>query len=255
MAKEMVKDKPKVALVTGAASGIGAAAIRLLLAEGQRVCAADLSDIPLDGISGKDRANLTIVRCDVSSADACKDAVAACVQAFGGLDSLLHFAGIHSVKTWEQLDAAEFARLYSVNVIGSFLMAQAAACYMKEHGGGAIVLTGSGSMSASGVGGDGRGGMAYTSTKGAIVALHRGLAKSLGPHGIRVNAVSPGSTTTAMTSGYTKEALANVARRSALGRIGRADEIAEVAIFLVSDAASYVTGEIVNVNGGGSFGI
>ena len=245
----------KVYLVTGAASGIGAAALRQLLAGGERVCAADRQEIPLDGIAKKDLARLKTVRCDVSNEADCKRAVAETVAAFGGLHSLIHFAGIHSVKTWEELNGAEFARLYAVNVIGSFLMAQAAARHMKENGGGTIVLTGSTSTIAAGVGGEGRGGMAYTSTKGAIVALNRGLAKSLGPYGIRVNAVSPGSTTTAMTANYSKAAIEDVGRRSPLGRIGRPEEIAAVAIFLASDAASYMTGEIVNVNGGGSFGI
>ena len=252
----MAKDeKGRVHLVTGAASGIGAAAIRLLLAEGERVCAADVAEIGLEGIARKDRNRLKTVSCDVSSESDCRRAVAETVKAFGALDSVLHFAGIHSVKTWDELDAAEFARLYAVNVTGSFLIAKAAAEHMRDHGGGAIVLTGSGSVSSGGTGGEGRGGPAYTSTKGAIIALHRSLAKAFGPLGIRVNAVSPGSTSTAMTADYSEAAVRNVGARAALGRMGRAEEIAAVAIFLASDKASYVTGEIVNVNGGGSFGL
>ncbi len=245
----------KVALVTGAASGIGAAAIRMLLAQGQRVAATDIQAIALDGIGDEERHRLVCLPCDVSVDADCRRAVAETVAAFGRLDSLLHFAAIHSVKTWEELDADEFNRVLAVNVTGSFLMAKAAAEVMKTNGGGAIVLTGSGSMNAGGVGGHGRGGPAYTSSKGGIVALHRALARSLGPYGIRVNAVSPGATTTAMTADYSADALKQVGARTALGRIGRADEIAAVAMFLASDAASYISGEIVNVNGGGSFGI
>jgi 3-oxoacyl-[acyl-carrier protein] reductase len=242
-------------LVTGAASGIGAAAIRLLLAEGHKVAGADIQAIPIDDIPQVQRPRLRTLRCDVSSWPSCQRAVAEVVEAHGGLDALLHFAAIHSVLPWEELEADEFNRVLSVNVTGSFLIAKAAAGHMKAHGGGAIVLTGSGSMNSGGVGGHGRGGPAYTSSKGAIVALHRALAKSFAPHGIRVNAVSPGATTTAMTADYSEEALRRVGDRTALGRIGRAEEIANVAIFLASDKASYVTGEIVNVNGGGSFGI
>jgi NAD(P)-dependent dehydrogenase (short-subunit alcohol dehydrogenase family) len=248
-------DKGKVHIVTGAASGIGAAAIRLLLADGERVCATDVQEIPLDGIAKEDMNRLKTMRCDVSSQSDCEKAVAETVKAFGRLDSVLHFAGIHSVKSWEDLDAGEFAKLYSVNVIGSFLIAKAAAQHMKDHGGGSIVLTGSGSVASGGTGGEGRGGPAYTSTKGAIIALHRSLARSFGPLGIRVNAVSPGSTATAMTADYSKEAIDNVGRRSALGRMGEAHEVAAAAIFLSSDRASYITGEILNVNGGSNFGI
>lgn len=247
--------RDKVALVTGAASGIGAAAVRLLLGEGARVGACDVQSIPLDGIGESERKRLVRLRCDVSVEADCRKAVADTVAAFGALNGVLHFAGIHSVKTWEELDAEEFARLQAVNVTGSFLITKAAALHMKAHGGGAIVMTGSGSINAGGVGGHGRGGPAYTSTKGAIVALHRSMARSLGPYGIRVNAVSPGATTTAMTADYSGDALKRVAERTALGRIGRAEEVARAAMFLMSDAASYITGEIINVNGGGSFGI
>ena len=97
------------------------------------------------------------------------------------------------------------------------------------------------------------GGPAYASSKAAIVALTRSLARSLGGDGIRVNAIAPGATETAMTAGYTEEARANVGNAAALGRMGRAEEIADAARFLISDRASYITGEIMNVNGGASF--
>lgn len=242
-------------LITGAASGIGAAAMRILLRDGHKVAGADIQAIPIDDIPKTHRSRLRTLRCDVSSWPSCQRAVAETVEAHGGLDALLHFAAVHSVLPWEELEAEEFNRTLAVNVTGSFLIAKAVGLHMKANGGGAIVLTGSGSMNSGGIGGHGRGGPAYTSSKGAIVALHRGLAKSLAPYGIRVNAVSPGATTTAMTADYSEEALQKVGQRTALGRIGRAEEIANVAIFLTSDEASYVTGEIVNVNGGGSFGI
>src|SRR5688572_31257244 len=125
---------------------------------------------------------------------------------------------------------------------------------MGWHGGGAIVLAGSGSMNVCGVGGHGRGGPDYVSSKAAIVGLTRSLARSYAPHGIRVNAVSPGATATPMTAEYDEEALRAVAQRTLARRIGTPEEIAAVACFLISDAASYVFGEVVQVNGGGSFG-
>ena len=249
------KEAPKVYLITGAASGIGAAARQLALEAGHKVMACDINPIAPGDSPYAAGGHLRTSICDVSKWVDCQRVVAETVKAFGTLDRLLHFAGIHSVKTWEELDAEEFAHLYAVNVTGSFLISKAAALHMKDHGGGAIVLTGSNSMTAGGVGGHGRGGPAYTSTKGAILALHRSLARSFGPYNIRVNAVSPGATTTAMTADYDEEAIARVNERTVLNRIGRADEIASVAMFLASDAASYITGEWVNVNGGGSFGI
>jgi 3-oxoacyl-[acyl-carrier protein] reductase len=136
-----------------------------------------------------------------------------------------------------------------VNVTGSFLMARAVAEHMTD--GGAIVLTSSGSINVGGLGGRGRGGPAYVSSKAAIIGLTRALARSLAPLRIRVNAVSPGSTETPMTADYDEEMRRNVVHRSLVGRMGRPQDIAGVALFLISDAAGYMTGEIVQVNGGG----
>jgi NAD(P)-dependent dehydrogenase (short-subunit alcohol dehydrogenase family) len=116
------------------------------------------------------------------------------------------------------------------------------------------VLTSSGSINVSGVGGHGRGGPAYVASKAAIIGLTRALARSLAPQGIRVNAISPGSTETAMTADYDEDARQKAAARTLLGRMGQPDDIAAVALFLLSDSAGYMTGEIVHVNGGGSFG-
>ena len=132
-------------------------------------------------------------------------------------------------------------------------MAKAAAEHMKVKGRGAIVLTSSGSVLASGIGGSsGRGGPAYVTSKAAIYGLNRSLARSLGPYGIRVNTVSPGATETPMISEYSNEARQNAANKTMLGQIGEPDQIADVARFLISDQARYVTGEVISASGGGS---
>lgn len=242
-------------IVTGAASGIGAACVRVALEKGWRVCAVDINEPDAAGIASDLLPRFIAARADVTDPAACEAAVDTAVRAFGGLDGLIHMAAIHSTRTWRELDGAEFDRTLGVNVTGSFLMAQACARAMEAGGGGAIVLASSGSMNVSGVGGHGRGGPAYVASKAAIVGLTRALARSFAPIKVRVNAVSPGATRTAMTADYSEEALAKVGERTLAGRIGEAREIASVACFLVSDESAYVIGDIVAVNGGGSFGL
>jgi 3-oxoacyl-[acyl-carrier protein] reductase len=241
----------KKVIVTGAASGIGAACAARLLADGHQVLAADIHEITSDFDGAGDR--FVRARGDVSHGADCRVIAQQCADRFGGIDALVHMAATHSTRTASELDETEFARVFSVNVTGAFLMAQAAAEFMRKTGGGAIVLAGSGSMNVGGIGGDGRGGPAYVSSKAAIVGLTRSLARSYAPYHIRVNAISPGATETTMTAGYDDEALRAVTARTLAKRIGRPGEIAAVACFLISDEASYIIGEIVQVNGGGSF--
>jgi 3-oxoacyl-[acyl-carrier protein] reductase len=244
----------KTVIVTGAASGIGLACVKGLLAAGHRVCGVDLNALPSELLDTGRSSCFIGVRADVTDPEACRRAVAETTEKFGALTSLIHMAAAHSTQTWRELSADHFNRIMAVNVTGAFLMAQAAADQIGRDGGGAIVLASSGSINVGGVGGHGRGGPAYVSSKGAIIGLTRALARSLASLGIRVNAVSPGSTDTAMTAQYDEESRRKIADRTLVGRIARPEEVAAVAQFLISDASSYVTGEIVNVNGGGSFG-
>jgi 3-oxoacyl-[acyl-carrier protein] reductase len=250
----MKPDHPKTVVVTGAASGIGFACMQGLLAAGHQVCAADLNPVPMASITQEQFLRILPLRADVADAESCRAVAARTVEKFGALTSLIHMAAAHSTQTWSELSSEHFNRIMAVNVTGAFLMAQAVAGHMGENGGGALVLASSGSINVSGVGGHGRGGPAYVASKAAIIGLTRALARSLAPLGIRVNAVSPGATDTAMTASYDAEARRKVGERTLAGRIGRPEEIAAVAQFLISDAASYMNGEIVNVNGGGSFG-
>lgn len=244
-----------VVLVTGASSGIGQACVTHLLNVGYAVCGVDITPRANTVPAPADETRYLEYTADVSDAAQCRAAVATTVAKFGAIDGLAHLAAIHSMKTWSELDAADFEKILAVNVTGSFLISQAAAHEMEKHGGGAIVLTTSSVISVGGLGGTGRGGPAYATSKAAIVGLMRSLARSLAPKKIRVNAVSPGSISTPMTANYSKEALAGVGARTLAGRMGEADEIARVVGFLISKDASYIYGEIVNVNGGASFGL
>jgi len=209
-------------IVTGAASGIGLACARDLLADGYYVTALDLNeDALIDAYAGVNE-DLLIVAGDVSSESVCDRAVTDSVTKFGRLNALVHFAGIHSTETMDQLNGEVFTRVLNTNVTGSFLIAQAAT----------------------------KRGPAYASSKGAVVALTRSLARALGSKGIRVNAISPGSTATPMTEKYTDESVKWVEERTPLGRMGKPAEISDVARFLITPGARFMTGEIVNVNGG-----
>ncbi len=240
-------------LVSGAASGIGRASVVDLLRHGYRVVATDL-DLEALKAAHPDRGDeLRLIAGDVTDAGHCAAAAAEAVEGFGALDGLVHWAGIHSTETWDELTGERFQQVLNVNAVGAFLMAQAAARHMVKQGSGAIVLTGSSSTLAGGVGGEGRGGPAYTSSKGAVMILVRILARSLGPHGIRVNGVSPGPTETPMIADYSADARRGSIARAALGRIADPIEIASVARFLISPDASYISGDVIDANGGSVF--
>ncbi len=243
----------KIVLVTGTGGGIGAACARGLLQDGNKVTALDVKPVHETVLKAAHEDNYIALNIDVSLLESCRDAVKQTIDKFGRLDAVCHFAAIHSTLNWEDVSSEEFNRVLEVNVVGSFNVAKAAGEWMKENGGGAIVLTSSGSVQASGIGGgSGRGGPAYVTSKAAIYGLNRSLARSLGPYNIRVNTVAPGATDTPMISEYTNAARENAANKSMLNRIGEPDDIADVARFLISDQARYVTGDVISASGGGS---
>lgn len=246
----------KSVLVTGAASGIGKACVAYLLSGGNRILAMDLQMDQLSAVFPQaDKEQLAFVAGDVSQTSACADAVAAAGQHFGKLDAVIHWAGRHSTKTWEELTAEDVNQLLAINVTGSFLIAQAAARYMKANDGGAIVLTGSTAVIHAPIGGAaGNGGPAYVTSKAAITGLVRTLARALGPHGIRVNGIVPGVTETPMIRNYSDATRNLQITQSPLGRIGTAEEVAEAGCMLIGEASRYVSGEMLIVNGATSFG-
>jgi 3-oxoacyl-[acyl-carrier protein] reductase len=247
----MTKAAERVVLVTGASSGIGQACVDVLLAQGYKVCGADIKA----GAGAHPSEHFFFQKTDIRDEQSCQAAVDAAVDRFGSLYGLVHMAGVHSSKTWRELEASDFTDIFATNVTGAFLMAKAAAAAMETRRAGAIVFATSNAFTVGGTGGNGRGGPAYVTSKAAIIGLMRALARSLGKDGIRVNAVAPGSTDTPMTANYDQAARNALAERTLAGRIASADEVAQVVAFLVSEAASYIFGEVVNVNGGGSFGL
>ncbi len=237
----------KVALVTGAAGGIGREIVRLLHERGASVVVEDIEPTVSDLVTGDGR--ITAVVGDVSQASTAEAAVAAAVGSFGGLDILVNNAGRFLGKDILETTDEEWDTLMAVNVRGMFVHARAALPQLFESPSAAIVNLGS----VSGLVGIPMQG-AYCVTKGAVTQLTRQMAVSYAPRGVRVNAVAPGAIETSFFMGALPpdptEALAEIAASHPLGRNGQPDEVAEVIVFLASDRARYMTGSIVSVDGG-----
>ena len=239
----------RVALVTGAASGIGLATVRRLLEAGWKVAAVDRDETALASLSrelGKPSRVFASVL-DVTDEAAAEKVVAMAGEALGGLDGVVNSAGIaadiHALET----SVALFRKILDVNVVGTFIVARAAARIMKDRGGGAIVNI----SSISGVRGS-KGRSAYGASKGAVIVLTQVLANDLARYGIRVNAVAPGPVDTPMVKAVHTAADRELwLRHIPLRRYAEPDEIASVIEFLLDGTkSSYVTGEIVAVDGG-----
>jgi NAD(P)-dependent dehydrogenase (short-subunit alcohol dehydrogenase family) len=232
-------------VVTGAASGIGAACTRLLKARGARVAELDLAWPPRAGGDGDDQR--LMLACDVSSEDAVERAFADVRARLGSIDGLATCAGIVDAHEFFELSAAIFRRVHDVNVCGTFSCIKAAAAHMPP--GSRIVTV----ASIAGIRGGGLfGTAAYAASKGAVLALTKAAARALGPRAIAVNCVAPGPAETAMTGPLFADAgrRAAVGGLAALGRTAAASEIAEAILWLLSPAASYVTGATLLVDGG-----
>ncbi len=246
MAKAGTKDR--VALVTGGASGIGLATVRRLLEAGWKVAAIDRDEKALAALSkelGKPSRVFTS-RLDVTDEPAAEKAVAMAAEALGGLDGVVNSAGIaadiHALETPVDL----FRKILDVNVVGTFIVARAAARVMKGTGGAIVNIS-----SISGVRGN-KGRSAYGASKGAVVVLTQVLANDLARYGIRVNAVAPGPVDTPMAEGmHSKGDRELWLRHVPMRRYAKPDEIASVIEFLLDGTrSSYMTGEIVAVHGG-----
>ncbi|WP_137388963.1 SDR family NAD(P)-dependent oxidoreductase [Rhodoligotrophos defluvii] len=234
----------KTFLVTGAASGMGASATEILLAAGANVAACDRDKERLAAMSNGSA--MLPIPVDIAEQDQVMAAAAACRDRFGCIDAVLHFAAILDRHTIDELTPEIWDRVMNVNLRGTYLVVQAVLPHMREQGGGRIVLTASDSARMGSL----VSGPAYAASKGGVIALTHTLALYLGPSNITVNAVCPGLTMTGMSEGWSQDFIAKIASRTPLGRLAQPDEVARVAIFLGSDAANFVTGEVVEVNGG-----
>lgn len=238
----------RVVLVTGGARGQGACEAQLFAREGASVVVADVLDDPGREIAAQLGERARFVHLDVTSETGWAAAVDFAVGQFGRLDGLVNNAGVGSGGAITDTSPEEFWRVIRINQVGVFLGMRAAVPAMIAAGGGTIVNTAS-TSGLVGIAGTG----AYTASKHAVIAMTRVAALELGPQHIRVNAVAPGGVDTPMNADAVRDLELTAADPHAklpLGRIGRPEEIARLALFLTSEDSSYTTGAVHVADGG-----
>jgi meso-butanediol dehydrogenase / (S,S)-butanediol dehydrogenase / diacetyl reductase len=248
IAKEYEMNTTKVAIVTGAARGIGLAIAQKFLVENYRVALLDIDAETLaqTAESLREHEGILPMVCDVSDAAQVQDCVAKVAAHFGRIDALVNNAGVAVFKPILETSFEDWTRILAVNLSGPFLMTQACAPVMLSNGGGAVVNI----ASISGVRASTLR-VAYGTSKAALIHLTKQQAVELGDAGIRVNCVAPGPVETAMAA-QVHSADIRTSYRDAipLARYGTVEEIAEAVAFLCSDAASYINGQTLAVDGG-----
>ena len=242
----------KVAIITGAASGIGYATASRFAAEAARVVLSDIADASRQtGALVKSGYDATFLKADVSDARNVNELIEMTVAKYGRLDILINNAGVELTRKASETDEADWDRLMSVNLKGVFLCSKAAIAAMRQIGGGAIVNVSSelGLVGAPDL-------AAYCASKGGVVQLTRAMAIDHAADGIRINCVCPGPVGTplleriiASAADPAKERQRSI-EKTLMKRLGRPEEIANVILFLASEEASYMTGSVVVVDGG-----
>jgi NAD(P)-dependent dehydrogenase (short-subunit alcohol dehydrogenase family) len=240
----------KVAAISGAAGprGIGFATARLFAAHGARVAILDIDGAAAQAAAAELGADHRGFACDVTDPTACKEAARGVLEVFGQVDVLINNAGItQPVKTME-ITPADLQRILDVNLSGVLYLSQAFIPHMRERKQGSVACMSSVSAQR---GGGIFGGPHYSAAKAGVLGLAKAMARELGPDGIRVNCVTPGLIQTDITGGkLTDEMRVEILKGIPLARLGTADDVAGVYLFLASDLSAYVTGAVIDVNGG-----
>lgn len=245
-----MKFKDKVAIITGSGQGIGQSIAKGLASEGSSVI---VSDINLDTahktaeeIKEVFHTKASCVRTDVSNRDDIYNLVEFGIKNFGHIDILVNNAGICPLTKIEDITQQEWDEVLDINLRGVFFCCQAVTPIMKKQRQGKILNMASIAGKVGGI----SSGVHYSASKAGVICLTKALARELAPFGVTVNAIAPGPIDTALTRAFPPEVRADLAKNCPLGKLGDTEDIAEAAVFLLSDAAKHITGEILDVNGG-----
>lgn len=239
----------KVSVVTGSASGIGKAIARKFAAEGSKVVISDVNEElarrTADEIAAESRVETLSLKLDVAVSVECENGVKTVIEKFKKIDILVNNAGITKDNLVLRMTDEEWQRVIDINLKGVFNMTKSVVKYMFKERSGRIINI------ASVVGLMGNAGQAnYSASKGGVIALTKTCAREFAPRNILVNAIAPGFIQTAMTDVLSDEIKAKLAEQIPLKRLGLPEDIASCALFLASDASSYITGQVISVNGG-----
>jgi NAD(P)-dependent dehydrogenase (short-subunit alcohol dehydrogenase family) len=243
----------KVALVTGGSRGLGLEMAAALGEAGARVVISARRDqwlTPAEQDLRSRGIEVLAITCDVSNPDDVNAAVRATIDRFGRLDILINNAGISWGESIETMPLDKWKQVFDTNAVGCFLMSQAAGNEMLRFGGGGAIINITSVAGMIGLDSDVLDAVGYSASKGAIITLTRDLAVKWAPRGIRVNAIAPGFFDTRLSHALLQKTQEKIEKTTPMGRIGQPGELAGVAVFLASAAASYVTGQVVAVDGG-----
>ncbi|MDI6726100.1 MAG: SDR family NAD(P)-dependent oxidoreductase [Smithellaceae bacterium] len=244
-----MKLQDRVAIVTGGARGVGRAIALTFIREGARVALVDMDKAALINLEqelANNKGQVLTIHSDITKGPEVIEMVSLVRQTFGRIDVLVNNAGIIRRGTIETVTEEDWDRVIEVNLKGTFLCAKAVVEIMKRQGQGKIVNI----SSIAGKIGDITSAPGYGSSKAGMDALTKTLARQLAPYGINVNAVAPHAIETEMSAQWSEEKRREIIASIPLGRLGKPQDVAEATLFLVSDEASFITGEILDVNGG-----
>lgn len=240
----------RVAVISGAASprGIGLATARLFATHGARVVILDLHEAAAKDAAASIGPNHLGFACDVTSPEACRDAIGRTLAETGRIDILVNNAGVTQPVKFQEITPADWQRIIAVNLDGVLNLSQAVVPHMRQRKSGSIACMSSVSAQR---GGGIFGGPHYSAAKAGVLGLAKAMARELGADGIRVNSVCPGLIQTDITGGkLTPEMKLDIRKGIPLDRLGEANDVAGAFLFLASDLSSYITGAEIDVNGG-----